>query len=52
MELIHILSKVINEDIMTKRILLEYPESTIKKLVDKFIEQTEDTEKILQMLGR
>lgn len=44
MELIHILSRVINEDVMTKRILLEYPESTIKKLVEKFIEQTEDTE--------
>ena len=44
MELISLLSNVIKENITTKKILLEYPESTIKKLVDKFIEQTDDTE--------
>jgi len=44
MELINLLSNVIKENITTKQILLEYPESTIKKLVDKFIKQTDDTE--------
>jgi len=44
MELISLLSNVIKENITTKQILLEYPESTIKKLVDKFTKQTDDTE--------
>jgi hypothetical protein len=44
MELIRLLSKVVNENVTTKKILLEYPESTIKKLVDKFSKQTEDSE--------
>lgn len=44
MELISILSKVVQENITTKKILLEYPESTIVKLVEKFSQETEDTE--------
>jgi hypothetical protein len=44
MELIGLLSKVVNENLTTKKILLEYPESTIKKLVDKFSKQTDDSE--------
>jgi hypothetical protein len=44
MELIGLLSKVVNENLKTRKILLEYPESTVKKLVDKFSKETEDTE--------
>ena len=44
MELIGLLSKVVNENLSTKKILLEYPESTVKKLVDKFSKETEDSE--------
>jgi hypothetical protein len=44
MELIGLLSNVVKENITTKKILLEYPESTIKKLVDKFSKQTDETE--------
>lgn len=44
MELINLLSKVVKENINTKKILLEYPESTVKKLVDKFKKETEDSE--------
>jgi hypothetical protein len=44
MELIGLLSKVVKENLTTKKILLEYPESTIKKLVDKFSKQTEESE--------
>jgi len=36
MELIGLLSKVVKENVTTKKILLEYPESTIKRLLDKF----------------
>ena len=35
MELVGILSKVVKESLQTKKILLEYPESTVKKLVIK-----------------
>jgi len=44
MELLGLLSKVVKESITTKKILLEYPESTVKKLVDKFSKQTDETE--------
>jgi hypothetical protein len=44
MELINLLSKVVKENLNTKKILLEYPESTVKKLVDKFSKETEDSE--------
>lgn len=44
MELIGLLSNVIKENLKTKKILLEYPESTVKKLVDKFSKQTDETE--------
>jgi hypothetical protein len=44
MELIGLLSKVVNENVTTKKILLEYPESTIKRLLDKFSQSTDDTE--------
>jgi hypothetical protein len=44
MELLGLLSKVVKENITTKKILLEYPESTVKKLVDKFSKQTDETE--------
>ena len=44
MELINILSNVIKENVNTKKILLEYPESTVKKLVDKYSKETEDSE--------
>ena len=44
MELLGLLSKVVKENLQTKKILLEYPESTVKKLVDKFSKQTEDNE--------
>lgn len=44
MELVGILSKVVKENLHTKKILLEYPEATIKKLLDKFKEQTSDSE--------
>ena len=44
MELLGILSKVVKENLNVKRVLLEYPESTINKLVAKFSKQTEDSE--------
>jgi hypothetical protein len=44
MELLGILKNVIKENVNTKKVLLEYPEPTIKKLADKFSKQTEDTE--------
>jgi Leucine-rich repeat (LRR) protein len=44
MELVRILSKVIKENVNIKKILLEYPESTVKKLLDKFSGETDDTE--------
>lgn len=44
MELIGLLSKVVKENITTKKILLEYPESTIKKLVDKYSKESDDSE--------
>ena len=40
MELVKILSKIINENLNIQKILLEYPESTIKRLVDKFSLET------------
>ena len=48
MELINLLSKVVKENVNTKRVLLEYPESTVKKLVDKFSKETEDTEEVIR----
>jgi hypothetical protein len=48
MELIGLLSNVVKENVTTKKILLEYPESTIKKLVDKFSKQTEETEDVIR----
>jgi hypothetical protein len=44
MELIGLLSNVIKENTNRKKILLEYPESTVNKLVLKFKDQTEDSE--------
>lgn len=44
MELVGILSKVIKENVNIKKILLEYPESTVKKLLDKFTKETDETE--------
>ena len=44
MELVKILSKIINENLNIQKILLEYPESTIKRLVDKFSLETDDSE--------
>ena len=44
MELVKILSKIINENLNIQKILLEYPESTIKRLVDKFSLETDDNE--------
>jgi hypothetical protein len=44
MELVSVLSKIVKENVNVKKILLEYPESTVKKLVDKFSKETEDTE--------
>jgi hypothetical protein len=43
MELVGILSKVVKESLQTKKILLEYPESTVNKLVAKFSGETEDS---------
>ena len=48
MELVKILSKVVKENLQTKKILLEYPESTVKKLIGKFSAETEDTEAIIR----
>ena len=48
MELINLLSKVVKENVNTKKILLEYPESTVKKLVDKFSKETEDSEEVIR----
>jgi hypothetical protein len=44
MELVGILSKVVKENVNIKKILLEYPESTVKKLLDKFTKETDETE--------
>ena len=44
MELVGILSKIVKENVGVKKILLEYPESTVKKLLDKFSKETEDSE--------
>lgn len=44
MGLVNVLSKVVKENINVKKILLEYPESTVKKLVTKFSDQTDETE--------
>ena len=45
MELVKLLSNIVKENTNKKtRILLEYPESTIKKLLDKFKDQTQDSE--------
>jgi hypothetical protein len=44
MELVGILSKIVKENVNIKKILLEYPESTVKKLVDKFSNETDETE--------
>jgi len=48
MELVRVLSKIVTENLNVKKILLEYPESTVKKLVDKFSAETEDTEDIIK----
>jgi len=48
MELIVLLNNVVKENIKTKKILLEYPESTVKKLVDKFSNQTDDDESVIR----
>jgi hypothetical protein len=48
MDLIGLLSNVVKENVTTKKILLEYPESTIKKLVDKFSKQTDETEEVIR----
>jgi hypothetical protein len=48
MELINLLSNVVKENANTKKILLEYPESTIKKLVDKFSKETQDSEEMIR----
>jgi uncharacterized protein YktA (UPF0223 family) len=44
MELVGLLSKIVKENVNVKKILLEYPESTVKKLLDKFSKETEDSE--------
>ena len=48
MELVNILSKVVKENLTTKKILLEYPESTVKKLLDKFTKETDETEDVIR----
>jgi hypothetical protein len=48
MELVGVLSKIVKENLNVKKILLEYPESTVKKLVDKFSAETEDTEDVIK----
>ena len=48
MELVRVLSKIVTENLNVKKILLEYPESTVKKLVDKFSGDTEDTEDVIK----
>lgn len=50
MELLGILSKVVKENVNVKRILLEYPESTVNKLVAKFSKQTEDSEDDIKLV--
>lgn len=45
MELVKLLSNIVKENTSKNRkVLLEYPESTVKKLLDKFQKQTQDTE--------
>jgi hypothetical protein len=44
MGLVNLLSNVVKENVNIKKILLEYPESTIKKLISKFEKETEDSE--------
>lgn len=52
MELLGILSKVVKENVNVKKILLEYPESTVNKLVGKYSKETEDSEdEIRQMIA-
>jgi hypothetical protein len=50
MELLGILSKVVKENVNVKRVLLEYPESTVNKLVAKFSKQTEDSEDDIKLV--
>ena len=50
MELLGILSKVVKENVNVKKILLEYPESTVNKLVAKFLKQTEDSEDNIKLV--
>ena len=44
MGLVNLLSNVVKENVNIKKILLEYPESTIKKLLSKFEKETDDSE--------
>ena len=44
MGLVNLLSNVVKENINVKKILLEYPESTIKKLLTKYQKETDETE--------
>lgn len=51
MELVKLLSNIVKENTSkNKRVLLEYPESTVKKLVDKFQKQTQDTEEEIRSI--
>ena len=50
MGLLGILSKVVKENVNVKKILLEYPESTVNKLVAKFLKQTEDSEDNIKLV--
>ena len=48
MGLVNILSNVVKENINVKKILLEYPESTVKKLLAKFEKETDDSEEVIR----
>jgi hypothetical protein len=49
MELVKLLSNIVKENTNKKnRLLLEYPESTVKKLVGKFSGQTEDSIEVIK----
>jgi hypothetical protein len=49
MELVKLLSNIVKENTIRKNIiLLEYPESTVKKLIGKFSGQTEDDVEIIK----
>jgi hypothetical protein len=51
MELVKLLSNIVKENTSkNKRVLLEYPESTVKKLVDKFQKQTQDSEEEIRSI--